>query len=53
MRTTHHLTFETRGWGHGVGMCQYGAEGFAKQGKDARWILTHFYPQSQVESLGY
>ena len=24
-----------RGWGHGVGMCQYGAEGMARLGSDA------------------
>ncbi|NLT94379.1 MAG: stage II sporulation protein D [Clostridia bacterium] len=37
------ITFITRGYGHGVGMCQYGADGFAKQGKKYDDILKHYY----------
>jgi stage II sporulation protein D len=37
-----------RGWGHGVGMCQHGAEGLARQGKTARAILQHYYPGSKI-----
>ncbi|GAX89634.1 stage II sporulation protein D [Effusibacillus lacus] len=37
------ITFTTRGNGHGVGMSQYGAEGMAKEGKQAHEILSHFY----------
>ncbi len=32
------------GWGHGVGLCQMGAIGFAGRGKDERWIVAHYYP---------
>src|SRR5688572_24276451 len=32
-----------RGWGHGVGMSQYGALGFANEGWTYDRILTHFY----------
>jgi stage II sporulation protein D len=32
-----------RGWGHGVGMSQWGANGFARRGHDYRRILTHYY----------
>jgi stage II sporulation protein D len=32
-----------KGWGHGIGMPQYGAQGYALHGKDYRWILAHFY----------
>src|ERR671910_2354630 len=32
-----------RGWGHGVGMSQWGANGFAKRGHDYRRILAHYY----------
>jgi stage II sporulation protein D len=32
-----------RGWGHGVGMSQWGAHGFARRGLDYRRILTHYY----------
>ena len=32
-----------RGWGHGVGMSQWGANGFARRGHDYRRILAHYY----------
>ena len=32
-----------RGWGHGVGMSQYGALGFANEGRSYEEILRHFY----------
>src|ERR1044072_8985426 len=32
-----------RGFGHGVGMSQYGAYGFASHGKGHRFILGHYY----------
>ncbi len=32
-----------RGWGHGVGMSQWGANGFARRGYDYRRILGHYY----------
>ena len=31
------------GFGHGVGMSQYGAEGYALHGADYRTILAHYY----------
>lgn len=40
--------FRGRGWGHGVGMCQFGAKGFAEQGLSAAQIMTHFYPGTEV-----
>ena len=36
-------TFTGRGWGHGVGMCQYGAYGLAKMGVKADAIIKHYY----------
>jgi stage II sporulation protein D len=36
-------TFTGRGWGHGVGMCQYGAFGLAKQGVKYDEIIKHYY----------
>ncbi|MGE0244095.1 MAG: SpoIID/LytB domain-containing protein [Pyrinomonadaceae bacterium] len=36
-------TFTGRGWGHGVGMCQYGAFGLAKMGVKADDIIKHYY----------
>ncbi|EAR20153.1 SpoIID/LytB domain-containing protein, partial [Nitrococcus mobilis] len=32
------------GWGHGVGLCQWGARGFAKRGATADEILARYYP---------
>ncbi len=40
-----------RGWGHGVGMCQYGAEGMARRGAKATDILRHYYPGSTLEKI--
>lgn len=33
-----------RGYGHGVGMCQFGANGMAKSGRGVREILARYYP---------
>ncbi len=40
-----------RGWGHGVGLCQTGAQGMARQGRTAEQILAHYYPGSQIVRL--
>ena len=37
------LLFTGKGWGHGVGMCQDGADGMAKAGSSYRRILTRYY----------
>ena len=42
-----------RGWGHGVGMCQYGAEGMARGGKNTEQILQHYYPGSKILIIDY
>jgi len=42
-----------RGWGHGVGMCQCGAQGMARQGKTSRQILSHYYPGSKILTIDY
>ncbi len=36
-------SFTGRGWGHGVGMCQYGAFGLGKMGVKYDAILKHYY----------
>jgi stage II sporulation protein D (peptidoglycan lytic transglycosylase) len=43
--------FSGRGYGHGVGMCQWGAKGMAEQGYSARQILEFFYPGTTLGSL--
>jgi len=40
-----------RGWGHGVGMCQCGAEGMARLGGSAEEILQYYYPGAEIVSL--
>ena len=37
------ITFTTRGYGHGVGMSQYGANGMAKSGYNYKQIINHYY----------
>jgi SpoIID/LytB domain protein len=41
-----------RGFGHGIGMSQYGAYGLANQGYDYRQILAHYYTGTEIGSAG-
>ena len=43
--------FAGRGYGHGVGMCQWGAKAMAEQGATARRILDFYYPGAVLGSL--
>lgn len=42
------IIFDGHGWGHGVGMCQYGAAGFAARGASYRSILRRYYPGANL-----
>lgn len=42
------IVFSGRGSGHGVGLCQAGAEEMARQGKSYREILSFYYPATQI-----
>ncbi len=42
--------FAGRGWGHGVGLCQWGAKGMAEQGATAEEIIAFFYPGTTLTS---
>jgi stage II sporulation protein D len=42
---------EGRGWGHGLGMSQWGAEGFAEHGTGYRAILAHYYPGTRLARM--
>lgn len=42
------VKFNVRGYGHGVGMSQYGANAMAKNGADYKEILTHYYTGAEV-----
>ncbi len=43
------FVFSGEGWGHGVGMSQYGAKGMAAAGFDYEEILTHYYTGTHIE----
>ena len=45
------IIFRMKGYGHGVGMSQYGANGYAKNGYNAYQILEHYYPGTIVNHL--
>jgi len=45
------LRVEGGGWGHGVGMSQYGAYGQALEGATAEQILTHYYTGTELAAL--
>ena len=40
-----------RGWGHGVGMCQWGAFGMSKARANYKRILEFYYPGAKIERL--
>lgn len=45
------VTVTTRGYGHRVGMSQYGADAMAVTGSDFCQILTHYYPGTEITRL--
>ncbi|HHT49103.1 MAG TPA: SpoIID/LytB domain-containing protein [Firmicutes bacterium] len=45
------ITLEGRGFGHGVGLCQWGAHALAKGGKSPEEIIKHYYPKAKVTKL--
>ncbi|HET6765553.1 MAG TPA: SpoIID/LytB domain-containing protein [Longimicrobiaceae bacterium] len=42
------MTAEGMGWGHGIGMCQFGAIGRAMAGQDYRTIVRTYYPGAKL-----
>ena len=45
------VTIVTKGFGHGVGMSQYGAEGMAKEGYKYNEILVHYYKGTEIKKI--
>lgn len=45
------MIFNTIGYGHGVGLCQYGANGMAKAGHDYRQIITNYYNGVAIRNI--
>ena len=42
------ITFSGKGWGHGVGLCQYGAQAMAGKGFPWTAILKYYYPKMEL-----
>lgn len=42
--------FDGLGWGHGVGMCQWGAYFMSRKGKKAEEILKFYYPEAEIKN---
>lgn len=45
------VTVKTKGFGHGVGMSQYGANGMAKKGYTYKNILKHYYQGIEIKKI--
>lgn len=45
------VTINTKGFGHGVGMSQYGANGMAKEGYKYNQILKHYYQNTEIKKI--
>ena len=45
------VIIKTRGYGHGVGMSQYGAYGMATRGYDYKEILNHYYKGTKLKKI--
>lgn len=45
------VIFKVKGYGHGVGMSQTGADSMAKQGKNYEEIIKHFYAGIEIKSI--
>lgn len=50
--TDTQVIFHTKGFGHGVGMSQAGANGMAADGADYKTILTHYYTGVSIGVIG-
>jgi len=45
------VSFQGRGYGHGVGLSQWGAHRMAKQGKEAKDIIRHYYKGIRIVNM--
>ncbi len=46
----HQLLIKTKGFGHGVGVSQYGANAMAKEGRDYLSIIKHYYQNVEIRN---
>ena len=47
------IVFKCKGYGHGVGMSQWGANVMAKSGADYKDILIHYYTGVEISKLTF
>ncbi|WP_371817484.1 stage II sporulation protein D [Virgibacillus sp. MSJ-26] len=47
----NHFIFTTKGFGHGIGMSQFGADGMAKDGKDYQDIVKYYYQDVEISTV--
>ncbi|HZK25185.1 MAG TPA: stage II sporulation protein D [Oscillospiraceae bacterium] len=45
------VLFTAQGYGHGVGLCQYGADGLAKAGQSCTEIINHYYKDVNITTI--
>lgn len=50
-RTPKEIVFRGNGFGHGVGLCQWGAKTLAEKGADYKRILQFYYPKAVVRKI--
>lgn len=50
-KTAHGYLFTGRGYGHGAGLCQWGAKALADGGWSYKDILSHYYPGAELQQL--
>ena len=50
-RLGSNVIIKTKGYGHGVGMSQYGAQGMAKEGYNYKEILSHYYVDTNINKI--
>ncbi|RWU44104.1 SpoIID/LytB domain-containing protein, partial [Salmonella enterica subsp. enterica serovar Saintpaul] len=46
-----YIDFVVKGYGHGVGMSQWGAEGMAEEGYKYYDILSHYYTDTKIKDI--
>jgi stage II sporulation protein D len=44
----NNIIISGKGYGHGVGLCQWGAINLSRKGKDFVYILSHYYPGTKI-----
>jgi len=49
--SANQIIFKGLGWGHGAGLCQWGAKTMAAQGKGYKEILKFYYPDAKIIKL--